>query len=287
MTPPSATERVTGFSAPDTLPAPGKEGGTMRGSTSERPSRGRAAEPVVPGAQSVFRALSILQAVTPASPGVTASGIASRFGYSIPTAYRLLRALESEGFLTFDRMAHRYHPGPEIFRLSGIIIDRDDLIPRLFSSLARLRDLTGESAVLHWRHGNSRCSVQEMVSSHAVQVTTGVGRSYPLTRGAAGKALLSAAEEKDVESLLADPAVVPPVAGRDSFRTELESARRLGFAASRGETIVGAASVAAPVGWIHRGVAAISITGPEARFGPARQAAVGYALLDELERLRS
>lgn len=234
----------------------------------------------------MFRALSILQAVTPSSPGVTASGIASRFGYSIPTAHRLLRALESEGFLTFDRAAHEYHPGPEILRLSGVIIDHDELIPRLFSSLARLRDLTGESAALQWRLGNSRSSVQELVSSHAVHVAVRVGRRYPLTRGAAGKALLSAAEEKDVESLLADPAMVPPVAGRDSFRTELESARRLGFAASRGETIVGAASVAAPVGWIHRGVVAISITGPEERFGPAQQAAAGYALLDELERLR-
>jgi IclR family KDG regulon transcriptional repressor len=254
--------------------------------TSGRPSRGRAAAPFVTGAQSVVRALSILQTVTPSSPGVTPSGVALRFGYSIPTAYRLLRALESEGFLTLDRVAHEYYPGPEILRLSGVILDHDDLIPRLFSSLARLRDLTGESAALHWRHGNSRASVQELVSSHAVHVTVGVGRRYPLTRGAAGKALLSAAEEKDVEFLLSDPALVPPIAGRDSFRAELESARKLGFAASRGETITAAASVAAPVDWVHRGVAAISITGPAERFGPAQQAAASYALLDELDRLR-
>jgi DNA-binding IclR family transcriptional regulator len=183
-------------------------------------------------------------------------------------------------------MTHQYHPGPEIFRLSGVIIDHDDLISQLFSSLARLRDLTGESTVLHWRQGNSRSSVQELVSRDAVAVTTGVGRRYPLTRGAAGKALLSAAED-DLDSVLADPTVVPPSADRDAFRVELESARRLGFATSCGETIIGAASVAAPVGWLYRGVVALSVTGPATRFGAAQQVAAGYALLDELDRLRT
>ena len=158
----------------------------------------RPPRPAVTGTQSVFRALSILQAVTPATPWVTAAGIASRFGYSLPTAHRLLRALESEGFLTFGRTVHEYQPGPEIFRLSGIIIDHDDLIPRAFASLARLLALTGESVALQWRLGNSRSSMQELVSPHAVHVATGVGRRYPLTRGAAGKALLAASAPEDV-----------------------------------------------------------------------------------------
>jgi DNA-binding IclR family transcriptional regulator len=247
----------------------------------------RQVRPVVAGTQSIFRALSILQAVTPDSPWVTASEVAARFGYSMPTAHRLLRALQSEGFLTFGRTVHEYRPGPEILRLSGIIIDHDDLIPRAYSSLARLRDLTGESAALHWRLGNSRSSVQEMVSPHAVHVAMGIGRRYPLTRGAAGKALLSAARPEDVENVLADPAVVSPRAGSGRFRAELESARTLGYARSSGETIAGAASVAGAVDWVCRGVAAISITGPEARFGPSRQLAAGHALLKELDRLRA
>lgn len=86
---------------------------------------------------------------------------------------------------------------------------------------------------------------------------------------------------------LADPTVVPPSADRDGFRAELESVRMLGYARSRGETIVGAASVAAPVDWGYRGVAAISVTGPEARFGPSQQMAAVHALLEELDRLHT
>jgi DNA-binding IclR family transcriptional regulator len=243
--------------------------------------------PAVAGTQSVFRALSILQAVTPDAPWVTAASVASRFGYSLPTAHRLLRALESERFLTFGRTVHEYQPGPEILRLSGIIIDHDDLIPRALDSLARLRALTGESVALQWRLGNSRSSMNELVSPHAVHVATGVGRCYPLTRGAAGKALLAASAPEDVESVLADPAAAAPAAGRDRFRAELESARTIGYARSHGETIAGAASVAGVVDWIYRGVAAISITGPEARFGPSQQLAAGHALLRELDRLRA
>lgn len=244
------------------------------------------AEPAVTGTQSVFRALSILAAMTPASPAIKASGVAARFGYSLPTAHRLLRTLEGEGFLVFDRGTREYRPGPEILRLSGVIIDHTDLIPRAITSLMRLRDLTGESAALHWRLGNSRSCIQEMASQHGFHVSAGVGQRYPLTRGAAGKAMLAATNDDDVRSVLADPGVIPPSAGMEVLLAELKSVRRLGYAESHSETVAGAASVAAPIDWTYRGVASISVTGPESRFGPVQRESARQALLDELGQLR-
>jgi DNA-binding IclR family transcriptional regulator len=62
--------------------------------------------------------------------------------------------------------------------------------------------------------------------------------------------------------------------------------RERGYAVSAGETIEGTLSIAAPLGWLH-GLAAYSITGPQARFGPRRQEAVAQTLLEEMERLQS
>jgi len=48
-------------------------------------------EPSVVGTQSIYRALSILRSVSCSKDGVTGPEVAASFGYSIPTAYRLLR----------------------------------------------------------------------------------------------------------------------------------------------------------------------------------------------------
>ncbi|MFC4944231.1 IclR family transcriptional regulator [Pseudonocardia sp. GCM10023141] len=230
------------------------------------------------------RALGILQLVTPATPGITASAVAARFGYSLPTAHRLLRALEAEGFLVFDRASHEFRPGPEVLRLTGLMLD--DLIPRVYASLARLRDLTGESATLHWRLGDARSAVHELPSTQPLHIAVGLGRRYPLTRGAAGKALLSVASDADVQRVLADPGTVASAAGPTALLAELRAVRRDGVARSQGENIPGAASVAVPIEWVYRGFAALGVTGPAERWGPEQQDTAARALLAEVRGLR-
>jgi len=247
---------------------------------------GASAEPAVTGTQSVFRALSILHAFSASQPALTGPEVAEKFGYSVPTAYRLLRALEAERFLVFDRVSHKYSPGPEILRLSGVILNRDGIMAQTQSSLERLRALSGETAALFWRLGNQRTCVQEMVSQQPAAVEAGLGVDYPLTRGAAGKALLFSMDDASVRDFLADPDVTPPAAGVDAFLADLRVSRERGYAVSAGETVEGALSIAAPLGWLH-GLAAYSITGPQARLGPRRQEAVAQTLLDEMERLKS
>jgi DNA-binding IclR family transcriptional regulator len=243
-------------------------------------------EPAVTGTQSVFRALSILHAFSARQPALTGPEVAAMFGYSVPTAYRLLRALEAEQFLVFDRGTRRYSPGPEIFRLSGVMLHRDGIVAQTQSSLARLRALTGETVAVFWRLGNQRTCVQEMASPDAVRIEAGVGVDYPLTRGAAGKALLLGLDEASVREILADPDVAPPADGADGLLAELDRGRKLGYTMSAGETIDGAVSIAAPVAWLH-GLAAYSVSAPAFRFGPRERAAAAQTLLEEMDWLRS
>jgi DNA-binding IclR family transcriptional regulator len=261
----------------------------MRVSGLERapaPAPADTVEPAVTGTQSVFRALSILRAFSARQPALTGPEVAAKFGYSVPTAYRLLRALEAEQFLVFDRITHAYSPGPEIFRLSGVMLHRDGIVAQTQSSLERLRALTGETVGVFWRLGNQRTCVQEMASAHPVRIEAGIGVDYPLTRGAPGKALLLALDEPSVREILADPDVAPPAGGTDGLLAELDLGRERGYTTSAGETIDGALSVAAPVGWLH-GLAAYSITAPASRFGPREREAAAETLVEEMDRLRA
>jgi DNA-binding IclR family transcriptional regulator len=234
----------------------------------------------IAGAQSVFRALAILRQFSPSRTSVTGPEVAARFGYSVPTAHRLLRALEAERFLVFDRAARCYRPGPEILRLAGVTLARDSGVALTLSALEHLRDATGETVALFWRLGDERTCVQEVPSTHAYRVTAGLGRHYPLTRGAAGKALLLAADALTVRNLLRAP-------DANVVLAELDTIRERGFAISSGETIAGAVSVAAPILGIRRGLAAISVTGPARRFDVTAAEAVGSLLTKEVRRLES
>jgi DNA-binding IclR family transcriptional regulator len=244
-------------------------------------------EPAVTGTQAVFRALSILHAFSARQRTLTGPEVAAKFGYSVPTAYRLLRALEAEQFLTFDRVTRAYGPGPEILRLAGVMLHHDGVPAQTQSTLVRLRALTGETAAIFWRLGNQRTCVQEMVSSRAGAIEAGVGVDYPLTRGAPGKALLLALDEQGVQEVLADPDVVAPLRGVGGLLAELALSRERGYAMSTGETIDGAVSIAAPMEWLHPSPAAIAVTAPRSRFGLREQEAAARALLEEMDRLRS
>jgi IclR family acetate operon transcriptional repressor len=246
-----------------------------------------AVEPAVTGTQSVFRALSILHAFTSVQPALTGSEVAAKFGFSVPTAHRLLRALEAERFLVFDRVTRKYSPGPEILRLAGVMLHRDGVPAQTQSTLVRLQALTGETVAIFWRLGNQRTCVQEMVGPRPDRIEAGVGVDYPLTRGAAGKALLLALDERSVREVLGDPDVASPARGVDGLLAELEVGRQRGYTVSAGETLDGAVSVAAPFAWLHEGLAAFSVTAPQSRGGRREREATARTLLEEMDRLRS
>jgi DNA-binding IclR family transcriptional regulator len=228
-----------------------------------------------------------MQAFTTSEPAVSGQEIAARFGYSIPTAHRLLRALEAANFLVFDRATHRYSPGPEILRLSGVIFARDQVVRLTTSTLGRLRDVSGETAGFHWVMGNQRTCVQEMPAPSAGQAESRIGVTYPLTRGAAGKAILLGLGESEMHKVLADPEVAPPSGGLDALLAELEQARHNGYTWSFAENEPGAASIAVPFVWLNLSVAAFSVTGPLEEFNDDRVRETGLVLLDETEHLRA
>jgi DNA-binding IclR family transcriptional regulator len=194
------------------------------------------------------KAVVVLQAVHAGAH--TLADLTARTGLSRATAHRLAVALEVHGLLARDS-AGRWLVGPLVGRLAG----QDRLAERAEAVLARLRDVTGESAQLYRRRGDERVCVAAAERGSGLRDTVPVGAVLPMTAGSAAQVLLAFAAE-------------PPRAGAAFSERTLAEVRRRGWAQSVAEREAGVASVSAPVLGSDGGVvAAISVSGPIERLG--------------------
>jgi DNA-binding IclR family transcriptional regulator len=247
----------------------------------------RARPASVSGAQTLLRALDILECFTTDGGSLTLAQISRSVKLTTPTTHRLLRALTLRGMVVDDGNRH-YSLGPTVMRLASAIMDRgNDLITIGTPSLERLRAETGETVSLHIALGEKRVCVAELVSPEPIRMESGVGHVYPLYAGAAGKVLL-AWDDDPLARVPAELAQVGPstIASRSELERELAAVRRRGYATSAGEVVAGATSLAVPVFGNNGTVtAAINVAGPTSRFSRAKIAKLAPTVLAEAQRL--
>jgi DNA-binding IclR family transcriptional regulator len=217
------------------------------------------------------KSLLVLEAVHGGATSLAA--LTEQTGLSRATAHRLAVALEVHRLLARDGDG-RWRIGPRAGELAG---GGDRLLERAGPVLARLRDVTGESAQLYRRHGDRRLCVAVAERGSGLRDTVPVGSTLPLTAGSAAQVLLAWS-----------PA--DPIVARAAFTARtLADVRRRGWAHSVAEREQGVASVSAPVrsagGLV---VAAVSVSGPLDRLtrSPGRlHATAVVAAAAELTRL--
>lgn len=218
------------------------------------------------------RSIAILDAIEGGARTFTT--IAEQTGLTRPTAHRLLRALEDHGFV-FQVGGLGYALGPRLLGLASTAMRELPLRDLARPALERLATTTGESAQLYVRNADQRLCIDAVESGHELRTIVEVGASLPLERGSAGRVFLTwgaAPDGLDIEPLA----------------QKLTTTRRRGWADSHGEREAGVASVSAPVfGPDGLLVAAVSISGPEARLGGLRAKRYAPAVAEaarEIER---
>lgn len=181
------------------------------------------------------------------------------------TAHRLATALERHG-LVGRHPGGAFVLGRRLAELGSRVGPSDRRLAELAGpTLARLRELTGESVQLYVPSGGRRVCVASLESPHSLRTIVSVGASLTMEKGSAAKVLRAA----------------PGLLGE-------------GWAESVEERERGVASVSAAVLVGGRAVAAVSVSGPLERLSrsPGRRygtAVVGaasqlQAILERIER---
>ncbi len=189
----------------------------------------------VPGAASLGKAVALLDHLAAAGP-TSLAGLTAALGLPRATAHRLASALVAHGLV--DKGADGgYRLGARLVELgTSAARQRPSLAEAAGPALARLRDLTGESAQLFVAEGGRRVCIVSLESPHSLRTIVAPGASLPLELGSAGRVLSGLPPS--------DPA---------------------GWTESVEEREVGVASVSAPVTEAGVLVAAVSVSGPVER----------------------
>lgn len=217
------------------------------------------------GVQSVHRALDLLEVVAARGGTLTIGEIAALTGIPLPTAHRILRTLVDRGYMR-QAPDRRYALG---FRLVPLGASASTMVGAGTERvLGRVVDALGETANLAMLDGDRVAYVAQVPGKHAMRMFTEVGRRVHPHCTAVGKAVLSAAPEDDVRSLLARTGLPrhtsSTITDIDVFLAQLEEVRARGYALDEGEQEVGVRCLAVrlPGSAVQMG---LSISGPAPR----------------------
>jgi len=182
----------------------------------------------------------------------TLAGLVAATGLARPTAHRLAVALEHHRLVARD-LQGRFVLGPRLGELSAAA-GEDRLLGAAGPVLARLRDITGESAQLWRRQGDHRVCVAAAERPSGLRDTIPVGSQLTMRAGSAAQILLAWEDPERMHRGLQNAAF---------SATTLSAIRRRGWAQSVGEREAGVASVSAPVrSPSGKVIAAVSVSGP-------------------------
>ena len=210
---------------------------------------------VSPSTRTVERALGLLASVCDGD-AISLSDSARSAGLPPSTALRLLRTLESEGFVRRDGHG-MFHAGPRIIQLGATALGRQELVKVAEPALRRIVAATGETCYLSILGTADRALYVGMVEgTHAVRHTSWVGRTIPVFGTAAGAALRG--EVPETGYVIVRSIVEPDVS-----------------------------AVAAPITWSGGVAGAISVVGPTYRIDEATADEFGRIVRTEARALAS
>ena len=139
-------------------------------------------------AQTLDRGLQVLRALADAPGGLTVTELAAGLGVNRTVVYRLVTTLERRGLVRRDGRG-RLHVGLGILHLAAAVhpVLRDLALP----VLRELAEEVGATAHLTVAEGDEALALAVVEPSWTdFHVAYRVGARHPLTRGAAGKAIL-------------------------------------------------------------------------------------------------
>ncbi|WP_246086619.1 IclR family transcriptional regulator [Nocardioides humi] len=218
------------------------------------------------GAQTVHRALDILEIIAARSAGMPLAEIAAAVGLAAPTAHRLCRALVERGYVR-QLPDRTYALGTRLVALGKSAHDLigADAEPLLLDLVAEL----GETANLAVLSGLQAEYVAQAPSRFAMRMFTEVGRRVDLHSTGVGKALLARLDDSEARAIVDRTGMATPtphtLESPDALMADLRQIRERGFALDEQEQEIGVRCVAVALDSASPAWMALSVSGPVTR----------------------
>lgn len=230
---------------------------TLR-STSDGGPRGKGAADTTSEAVSSYRApavgraLQILFLLESNDDGMGVSDIARHLGIGKSPCFTILKTLEASEVVSFDRRRKLYRLGAALVRLGNAAFGRRQYIEVARLAMERVAADIDLACFLSAPYGSDEfIVVAKAESPEKVKITLNLGEHFHALGGAHGKALLAWRPREAVDHALRELGLPrytsSSIADVEAFRRALERTRRLGYAESYGEYMLGVNSVAAPI----------------------------------------
>ena len=211
-------------------------------------------------------ALAVLTHLARQAAPVGAAAVARDLGLPRSTAYELLQALVSEGYVVHLADEHTYGLGLSALDLGAAYARQAPLARIARPVLAAMVDETGLHAHLSVLHGRDTLYLVEQRATRGPTLVTDVDVRLPAHLTASGRAVLAALPASHVRALFPSSAALADRNGAGprtlaELRAVLRRVRDRGWAEEDGEITEGLASVAVPVrDHLDYPVAAVALT---------------------------
>ena len=152
-----------------------------------------------PRIQVIDRAVTLLDAISRYPDPVRLKILSAETGLHTSTTHRILNSLIDNGFVEKEPSGH-YRLGVKLLQMSVRLHTNIDLRSIALPYMESLRDRLNESVNLTIREGDVLIYIEKANPNRLMHVQQLIGSRAPLHVTAAGKLILGAGGEKDVES---------------------------------------------------------------------------------------
>lgn len=237
----------------------------------------------------VARVALLLRVLAEIEGDASLSLVAEKMKLPASTIHRLLHLLMDEGFVERGDAPRTYRAGLEFLRVGGLVVSRANLEGVAQTFMQAVVDACDEACVLSVYVPRTRCAMITKViyGSHPLRYTAELYQPSSLVWGATGRGILAFLPDTDRQRVIASegpsPADPQRMVNANEVEHDLAVIREQGYAHTRGQKILGAVGLSAPVFNSQGVVAGLCITVPSSRFQAPMEKRLARTLMQQAD----
>lgn len=219
---------------------------------------------------SVIKAIEVLKELSKSESGLGVTEISNKLNYGVSATYHLLNTLKLCNIIEQDKETKKYRIGFELFRISSVAKNQNNLANIAQPHLDKLKENVGETSNLVVMDDNCIVYIAQSESTNLLKMFTQLGAKVPFYCTGAGKAILAYQSENaqryTISKTKFNKYTKNTLTTIEELINEFKIIRIQGYALDNEERELGVTCIAAPVFDCYgEAIAAISISGPSSR----------------------